>query len=252
MFKFLPAGTADILRLKKMSLLCAFLNTTSLCLRFSNSTSPQHALQKLRPYNFNSVTTRVVTMASANGVNKRILVAIGNGSEEIETSSAVDTFVRSGADVTLASVEDSLTVTMSRGMKFVADASINDVSGPFDAIALPGGMPGAERLRDSDALAKILKESKGRGAIVAAVCASPAVVLAAHGLLDGVKATCYPVDAFRGAIKDVDAGDVVVDGNIITGSGPGTSLKWALAIVEALYGDEKANELADQLLAKRD
>lgn len=235
-----------------MTSLCAFLNPSSLGLRFSGNTLRPRNLQISRPLKFNQVITRVLTMSSANGGNKRILVAIGNGSEEIETSSAVDTFVRSGADVTLASVEDSLTVTMSRGMKFVADASINDVSGPFDAVALPGGMPGAERLRDSVPLAKILKESKEGGAVVAAVCASPAVVLASHGLLDGVKATCYPADAFRSVIKDADAGDVVVDGNVITGTGPGTSLKWALAIVEALYGQSKANELADQLLANRD
>lgn len=190
-------------------------------------------------------------MAAANGGTKRILVPIGNGSEEIETSSAVDTFVRAGADVTLASVENSLTVTLSRGMKFVADASIDDVSGPFDAVALPGGMPGAERLRDSNALTTILKETKDRGAIVAAVCASPAVVLATHGLLNNVKATCYPAGPFTDVIKNHNSGDVVVDGNIITGSGPGTALKWALAVVEALYDSDKANELAEQMLVQR-
>lgn len=78
-------------------------------------------------------------MTTASGT-RRILVPVANGSEEIETSSAVDTFRRAGAEVTLASVEDSLTVTMSRGMKFVADESINSVEGPFDAIALPGNI----------------------------------------------------------------------------------------------------------------
>lgn len=83
--------------------------------------------------------TKFVTMSSTSG-SRRILVPIANGSEEIETSSAVDTFRRAGAEVTMASVEDSLTVTMSRGMKFVADESINSVKGPFDAVALPGNV----------------------------------------------------------------------------------------------------------------
>lgn len=40
------------------------------------------------------------------------------------------------------------------------------------------------------------KNSAGR--VVAAICAAPAVVLAAHGLLDGHKATCYPASGFQG------------------------------------------------------
>lgn len=190
-------------------------------------------------------------MASA-APTPRILVPIGNGSEEIETSSAVDTFRRAGADVTMASVEDSLTVTMSRGMKFVADAAISDVKGPFDAVALPGGMPGAERLRDSAPLTAILKETKASGSVVAAVCASPAVVFAKHGLLDGVRATCYPNEAFTSKVQKSGEGDVVVDGKTITGTGPGTSLKWALAVVEALYGKEKADEIGSAMLVSRD
>lgn len=191
-----------------------------------------------------------INMAGAD-VTRRILVPIGNGSEEIEASSAVNTFRRAGAEVTMASVEDSLTVTMSRGMKFVADSSMDNVEGPFDAIALPGGMPGAERLRDCKKLIELLKETKEEGAVIAAVCASPAVVFAEHGLLDGVKATCYPHPAFRGAVKKLDAGDVVVDGNIITGTGPGTSTKWALAVVEAVYDKDMADKLASEMLVVR-
>lgn len=41
---------------------------------------------------------------------------------------------------------------------------------------------------------------------------------------------------------------VVLDGHIITGTGPGTSLQFALKIVEKLYGQEKAEELAKAML----
>ena len=40
----------------------------------------------------------------------------------------------------------------------------------------------------------------------------------------------------------------VVDGHIITSQGPGTSLQFALKLVEKLYGPEKADELAAQML----
>lgn len=192
-----------------------------------------------------------ITMSDVSTA-RRILVSIGHGSEEIETAAAVDTFVRAGAEVTLASVEDTRSVKMSRGMTYLADTLIDDVKGSFDAIALPGGMPGAERLRDSSQLVTLLKQAKENDAIIAAVCASPAVVLAEHGFLENVSATCYPVPMFRDRVQKAGTGDVVVDGKTITGTGPGTAIKWALAVVEALYGKDKADQLSKEMLAPRD
>lgn len=41
---------------------------------------------------------------------------------------------------------------------------------------------------------------------------------------------------------------VLVDGNLITSRGPGTSLEFALAIVEKFYGREKGLQLAKATL----
>jgi len=110
-------------------------------------------------------------------------------------------------------------------------------------------MPGAENLRDCEPLKELLKSTDG---IVAAICAAPAVVLASHGMLDDTKATGYPADVFKKAIPHyVDDEDVVVDGKIITGTGPGTALQWALKIVEVLYEDKVlAEKLAAEMLVK--
>lgn len=79
---------------------------------------------------------------------------------------------------------------MSHGQKVVADCSIEECKGQeWDAIACLGGMPGAERLRDSEALTELLKAQAAAGRLTTAVCASPAVVFAAHGSLPS-KATC--------------------------------------------------------------
>ena len=43
----------------------------------------------------------------------------------------------------------------------------------FDLVALPGGMPGAEHLRDCEPLAAILRDQHARGGPVAAICAAP-------------------------------------------------------------------------------
>jgi len=178
-----------------------------------------------------------------------VLVPIADDSEEIETACITDTLVRAGASVTVASVMDGrLQVKMSRGLKVVADEGIADCAErSWDAIVLPGGMPGAEHLRDCQTLTKMLKEHSGAGKTTAAVCASPAVVFAAHDILPA-SATCYPAPAFKERVPDWSASSVVVDGHVVTSQGPGTSLTFALKLVEILFSREKSEEIAAQML----
>mmetsp|Transcript_6870 Transcript_6870/g.9814 ORF Transcript_6870/g.9814 Transcript_6870/m.9814 type:complete len:183 (+) Transcript_6870:75-623(+) len=179
----------------------------------------------------------------------KVLVPIADASEEIEAVCIQDTLVRAGAEVTVASVTGKLLVTMSRGLKIEADALIEDCTGTaWDAIACPGGMPGAERLAASAPLVELLKQQVAASKITAAICASPAVVLAQHNLLPG-KAVCYPAPKFKEILGEKYTEDVVqMDGCVITGTGPGTSLKFALKIVETLFGAEKAEEVGKALL----
>jgi 4-methyl-5(b-hydroxyethyl)-thiazole monophosphate biosynthesis len=118
----------------------------------------------------------------------------------------------------------------------------------YNPKALPGGMPGAEHLRDSAPLISILEKQKAAGKSYAAICASPAIVLASKGLV-GEGATCYPAPGLTELMSSPVADDVVVQGNVITSKGPGTSLKFAIALGEHLYGAEKAKVIADQMLA---
>ena len=130
----------------------------------------------------------------------------------------------------------------------MADCKIDECVGKeWDAIACPGGMPGAEHLRDSAPLTELLKAQVAANKVTAAVCASPAVVFATHGLLPA-KATCFPVDKFKAVVPGWEDAKAVVDGCVITSQGPGTSLQFALKIVEQLYGLPKAEELAKGLL----
>ena len=141
-------------------------------------------------------------------------------------------------------------MTASRGVKIVADAQIADCAGrTYDCIALPGGMPGAEHLRDCAELIAMLKRQKQAGRLYAALCASPAVVLQTHGLLDGVRATCFP--AFRSKLDPAYASDkrVVVDGTCVTSQGPGTAIEFALKLVELLCSPAKAAEVGSAMLA---
>ena len=177
-------------------------------------------------------------------MSKQVLVPIADGTEEIEAVCIIDVLRRAGASVTVAAVGE-LQVTASRGVKLVADTLIADcVGNTYDLVVLPGGMPGAEHLRDSKELEKILRRQNQEGRLYGAICASPAVVLQYHGLLDQRRATCHPNFAHQLENADLVESRVVLDGTCITSRGPGTALEFALKLVEVLYGEEKAKEVA--------
>ena len=181
----------------------------------------------------------------------KVLVPRASGTEEIEAVCLIDTLRGTGAEVTVASVEATLQVTASRGTKLVADMSIAECANEiYDCIAIPGGMPGAERLRDCKILTALLYVQRDAGRLYSAICAAPVVVLQHHGLLAGRAATCHP--SFVSHLENPVHVEkrVVVDGNCITSRGPGTAIEFALALIEALCGVEKMREIGQQMLVK--
>ncbi|MHC5156244.1 MAG: DJ-1 family glyoxalase III [Planctomycetota bacterium] len=133
-------------------------------------------------------------------MSKTAFIPIADGTEELEAVTIIDVLRRADIQVTVASV-GPLQITASRGVKLVADCLIDDCKDHiFDLIVLPGGLPGAEQLRDCGSLIQMLQTQKEAGRLYAAICASPAVVLAPYDLLDGKRATCYP--SFADALPD--------------------------------------------------
>lgn len=57
----------------------------------------------------------------------------------------------------------------------------------WELIACPGGMPGATNLRDSDSLRTLLVKQSENNKLIGAICASPAVILAHHGLIGSLE-----------------------------------------------------------------
>jgi protein deglycase len=175
---------------------------------------------------------------------KRVLVPLADGTEEIEAVTIIDVLRRAGAEVTVASVGE-LQITASRGVRLVADCLIGQcIDIAYDLVALPGGMPGAEHLRDSRELKQILQRQSAAGGLVGAICAAPAVVLEAHGLLQNRRATCHPNHVKRLQNPTAAGAPVLVDGNWVTSQGPGTALAFALKLVEMLFGREHMEAVA--------
>ncbi|MEO1716024.1 MAG: DJ-1 family glyoxalase III [Planctomycetota bacterium] len=177
------------------------------------------------------------------------LILVAEGGEEIETYAPADVLVRAGFDVMLAGVS-GLSPTGSRGLPMRADRLIGVFRGQlFDAIVIPGGEGGAKTIAASDEAKLRIQHHADAGRIVAAICASPALVLGPMGLLDGKRATGYP--RTRGMFPDsamyVDK-DVVEDGSLITSKGPATAVAFGLAIARRLTSEATAHEVSAGML----
>ena len=109
-------------------------------------------------------------------MQKTVLVPVADGTEELEAVAIIDVLRRAGATVTVASVTGARKITASRGVVIVADTLIGTCTEKnYDLVVLPGGIPGAEHLRDSAELIGILKHQREKERLYGAICASPAV-----------------------------------------------------------------------------
>ncbi|MDR2246377.1 MAG: DJ-1/PfpI family protein [Treponema sp.] len=178
------------------------------------------------------------------------LVFLADGFEEVEAATPIDYLRRAGITVTTASVSGSTAVTGARSLPVIADSLITEITERpvWDIILCPGGMPGAANIAASPAACSLLKAQAEGGRWIAAICASPAVILAPLGILQGRRFTCYPgMEALvSGAIWSADS--VVIDGNIITSRGPGTAGRFAAAIIAQLLSQKDADKLAESVL----
>ena len=179
-------------------------------------------------------------------MQKHLLLILAEGNEEVEALTQVDLLRRADIKVTIAGLSGT-EVKGSHNIVVKADIPLEEFSGDFDAVILPGGMPGTVYLYKSEAVLSIVREAYNKGLLCAAICAAP-LVLDTAGILEGKKFTCYPSIEEKIKTGTFCEEKVVVDGNIITSRGVGTAIPFALAIVEYLLGKEKSDELANEIV----
>lgn len=183
---------------------------------------------------------------------KHSILFLADGFEEIEALATTDILRRAGMTVNIVTINPDGEATGANGITVKADTTIDQVELQPDTewLICPGGMPGASNLVDNEKVCDMLTTQFKRKGKIAAICASPAVVLAPLGILKGRKATCYP--GFETLVDDADMTGAPVEAQdtLITANGPGNTIPFALAIVAVSKGTPVASEIAAGLQFK--
>ncbi len=162
---------------------------------------------------------------------KKIAVLFHDGFEELEALSVVDVMRRAKIECTMVGM-DKLEVISSHQIKIAMDRIFDDTIETYDAIVIPGGLPGATNLRDDSRVIKIIQKFNE------AICAGP-IVLEKAGIIEGKIVTCFPGFDTQLSSANYQEALVITDNNIITGKGPAAALAFAYALLDALGGNSE-------------
>ena len=187
-------------------------------------------------------------------MSKKVYIFLADGFEDIEGLTVVDLLRRAGIDIKTVSIKETTQIQTSHGITMLTDTTFTETSfTDADILVLPGGMPGTKYLAAYKPLTDLLTDFNNKGKKIAAICAAPSV-FSGLGFLKDKKATSYPsfmeVIAKDGAQTSEDS--VVTDGNITTSRGLGTAIDFALSIIGQLESKEKADEIAESIVYKRE
>lgn len=178
----------------------------------------------------------------------KLVIPISNGFEEIEAVSIIDICRRAQIKVTIAALENLLTLG-AHNIKIEADCMIEEIKeSDFDMIVLPGGLPNAFTLAKNKQVINLLKQFKEKDKNIGAICAAPFALHIADVLNKNY--TCYPSFEEKIRLDGYQNSDqFIIDGKVITSRGPATAMSFALQIVEILKGKELSNKIRSEILA---
>jgi 4-methyl-5(b-hydroxyethyl)-thiazole monophosphate biosynthesis len=188
-------------------------------------------------------------------MQKRVLILLSNGFEAMEAACFTEVF--GWASIYGEIQFDQLSVGLRSPLKttfgfdVLPERILNEINiEDFDALVIPGGFGDAGFYEEalSEPFLDVIRSFDRRQAPIAAVCVS-ALSLAAAGVLKGRRATVYhQVGGTRKAELEsygamfVDE-PLVVDGHLMTSTGPGTGIELALKLLEVLTSPAFSQEL---------
>lgn len=167
---------------------------------------------------------------------------LADGFEESEALVTLDLMRR--ADINIKTVGIGAdTVLGAHSIRVFADMKETEFDlSECEGIILPGGMPGTENLYANQTVIKALEYCFDNKKLIASICAAP-IIPGRKGMLESVKAVCFPGfedELLYAEIKDCPC---VSDGNFITAKGAGCVFEFAHAIIRYIINIEAADNI---------
>lgn len=172
-------------------------------------------------------------------MNNKAYILLAEGFEVIEALATIDVMQRGGVECIRVAIGNELNVSSSHGIVecradiLLSDADLSDGA----ALILPGGNPGYINLGNKEQVRAWVARYYNEGRVVAAICGAPTVV-ALSGVARGSRITCHSSVREQMSDYNVVGGNVVEEGNLITGAGAGVSVEFALAVVARLVDEQ--------------
>lgn len=181
---------------------------------------------------------------------EKVYIFLAEGFEEVEGLMVVDLLRRANIDIQMVSMTKQRLVSGSHGIEIMANGIFEEQDfGDAAMLVLPGGMPGTLNLAGHQGLSELLKQANAQEKLISAICAAPSV-LGKLGILDGKRAVCYPGLEDKLHCLKVTENEVEMDGNITTSRGLGTSIPFALALIERLKDHKEALRVKESIIFK--
>jgi len=176
----------------------------------------------------------------------KALIILADGFEEIEAIAPIDLLRRAGIEVLVAGLGKKQ-ICSARSVAITADEIFDaEKHGGFDAIILPGGMPGTTNLLNDNGVIEAVKKYFAEQKLCCAICAAPRIFDKA-GILQNRNFTCFPTAAEEIKNGNYSNEAVVQDKNIITSKAAGTAVDFSYAIIEYLLGEEVARGVVEKI-----
>ncbi|MEM2954464.1 MAG: DJ-1/PfpI family protein [Candidatus Nanoarchaeia archaeon] len=172
---------------------------------------------------------------------KVLLIIAQKGFRDEELFHTKEELEKEGIEVKIASINTTSAFGML-GAIIKPDVAVkNAILDEFDAIIVIGGS-GSPDLANYEEVIDLVKKGFEKGKVIGAICLGP-VVLAKAGVLKNKKATVWSSSAYKQSIDILtkagakySKNNLVVDGKIITASGPEWARNFGKEIARILKG----------------